>query len=146
LHAKITLRLVYAFSRIAKLLDWYPIALVSHSWLWCIGRICAMFGQPRRPHRPRCPEIRKIYSIAGLPLGGAWINVACVHACMHKFLSSKLCTHGAPGDDGDSDSSGSESSDSESETRLNMHAWSASLVPAFFPPYAAACMHAKLGR
>ena len=72
---------------------------------------------------------------------------ACMHACRSFcHLKSKLCAHGAPGDDGDSDSSGSESSDSESETRLNMHAWSGSLFPACFPPYAAACMHAKLGR
>ena len=60
---------------------------------------------------------------------------ACMHACRSFcHLKSKLCAHGAPGDDGDSDSSGSESSDSESETRLNMHALEWFIVSSIFSP------------
>ena len=69
-----------------------------------------------------------------------------MHAYMHRFLSFKLCIHSVLGADGDSDSTGSESSGSErseNETCLNMHAWIGS---SNFPPFAAECMHAKLGR
>ena len=42
------------------------IHYIMHDHISCMSQTAAS----RRPHRPRCPEIRKIYKFAGLPLPG----------------------------------------------------------------------------
>lgn len=115
------MRLVYAFSRIAKYLVGIPVLvnivmLISKTtWLGIkiLTCICAStIGFSRRPHCPRCPAIRKIYQQAGLPLPGF---VLILLSNMHWLFLSFPFSTGREADDSES-SSTSEYSGTESAT------------------------------
>ncbi len=80
-HAKAMMKLVFAFSRIAKWLGckttyWQ----FFHSTFWCVVL--------RKGHFPRDKRVQLIYELAGMGLPGCGLNMTCqkTFACIHVLI------------------------------------------------------------
>ena len=93
------------------------IHYIMHDHISCMSQTAAS----RRPHRPRCPEIRKIYKFAGLPLPGLGFMM---HAFVVRQVSVDLWEqvhHTGLGKDSDTDDDSCSSTTSVSDSVSWLH-------------------------